>query len=189
MPAFLRVIVRWLKRLRNGLLVLLAAFVIFVEEWLWDHLAALMARLGRLPVLRWIEARVAGLPPYAAMTVFLFPAVVLLPFKFAALWLIATGRALTGVILIVGAKVLSTALVARIFMLVRPQLLTLGWFARLHDWYQGFRDRVMARLRALAVWRLARRSIARWKAGYRAWRAARGSHGWNAARRIARRRG
>lgn len=189
MSTLLRAVLRGLKRLRNAFLVLLAAFVIFVEEWLWFHLAALMARIGRLPVLRWIEARVAALPPYAAMTVFLFPALVLLPFKFAALWLIATGRALTGVILIIAAKGLSTALVARIFMLVRPQLLTLGWFARLHDWYLGFRDRVMARLHGLAAWRLARRVIARWKAAWRGWRAARGGHGWGAARKIARRRG
>jgi len=32
-----------------------------------------MAWIGKLPGVRWCEARIAGLPPYAAMVAFLIP--------------------------------------------------------------------------------------------------------------------
>ena len=52
---------------------LLALIVIF-EEWGWEPLAALMARLGRLRPWALAEAWVAALPPYAALVVFVFRA-------------------------------------------------------------------------------------------------------------------
>jgi hypothetical protein len=182
-------VLRGLKRLRDALLVILAAAVIFVEEWLWVHLAAAMAAVGRLPVFRWIEARIAALPAWAAMVAFLLPTLILLPFKFAALWLIAHGKATLGVATIVLAKIAGTALVARVFVLTRPKLLTLAWFARLYGWYQGFRLRILARLHALPAWQLARRMAAQWKARLQAWRQARRGGRWMAARKLARRKG
>src|SRR5258708_27336673 len=57
----------------RGALTLLAALWIFLEEWVWDAMQACMAWLGKLPRLRWCEARIVGPPPYAAMGPFLIP--------------------------------------------------------------------------------------------------------------------
>ena len=89
-----------LRLLRTGLrhlgMALLALLILF-EEWGWVPLQRLMARLGRLPVLRRLEAAVARLPPRAALAVFLLPTLLLLPVKLLALWLIGQGKALNAV--------------------------------------------------------------------------------------------
>src|SRR5437899_11699151 len=84
---------------------LLAALWIFLEEWIWDAMQACMAWLGKLPGVRWCEARIAGLPPHAALVAFLIPGAILVPFKLLAVWLIARGPALPGVEVLILAKI------------------------------------------------------------------------------------
>ena len=127
-------------------MAIIAAIWLFAEEWLWDGMLAAMAWLGRLPPIRWIESRIASLPPYPALLTFIIPAVVLLPFKVAAFWLIAKGQGLLGAALFIVAKVIGTALLARIFALTKPTLLSLSWFRRGYDaaiaWKAGVYDYV-----------------------------------------------
>jgi hypothetical protein len=173
----------------NHLFVWLAAAVILIEEWTWDALLGLTSLIGRLPLVRWLEARIAALPPWAAMLVFLVPWSLLLPLKLAALWLLAQGYALFGVSLILLAKIAGTAWAARIFTLTRPALMSIRWFARLHDWVLDFKARIMARLRSLPEWQRAQTAIARVKAAVHAWleRKASRQMRWLAAKRIAKR--
>jgi len=84
-----------------------------------------------------------------------------------ALWLIGRGRAMLGLALIVLAKVIGTGLVARLFMLTRPQLMRLPWFARVYTRWVGWKDGVMARVRASLPWRLARSLRRRWRIALR----------------------
>ena len=72
---------RALTGLGSGLLALAIPF----EEWCWAPLQRLLARIGRWPGLRWVEARVRSLPPWAAVAVFLLPTALLLPVKLLAL--------------------------------------------------------------------------------------------------------
>src|SRR5205085_10404210 len=100
-----------------------------------------------------------------ALTLFLVPALLLVPVKLVALWIIREGSATLGIAIIVAAKVVGTAFVGRLFILVEPQLMTFGWFARCIGWWRATRDRVMAALRASVVLRSARalrRLAARW---------------------------
>lgn len=119
-----------LKRTLTTPLILLAALVLWFWEWLWEPLQLLMARLGRLPVLRQLETLAAGAPPYLALCLFILPGLALLPFKLAGLYFIAHGKPLLGLSTFMAAKVVGTALVARLFTLTRTQLLAIGWFAR-----------------------------------------------------------
>jgi len=155
----------WPWRLLRGLLTWLAALLILFEEWGWVPLSRLLAHLGRLPVIGWLERRVVQLPPRWALAVFLLPALLLLPVKLAALWLIAHGRAWLGVLVIVLAKLLGTAIVARLFMLTQPQLMQLPWFARGYHRWAAWKQVVMARVRASWPWRQSRAI----KAQVRAW--------------------
>ena len=123
-------------------MIVLAALFMFVEEWIWDHLAALMAWIARAPVFRWLELRLAALPPYPALALFLLPGLLLLPVKIIALWLIAHGQALAGGGVFIAAKIVGTAIVARLFTICRPSLLTVRWFQRLYDWLVRLKTRL-----------------------------------------------
>ncbi len=48
--------------------MLLAALIMFFEEWLWERLKAVMAAIGRLPFIRGLEARIAASSPAPAFT-------------------------------------------------------------------------------------------------------------------------
>jgi hypothetical protein len=148
---------RWLRNVFGALV----ALVILFEEWGWEPLQALLARIARLPGLAWLERRIAALPPYAALAVFAVPALALLPLKLGALWLIGRGHALLGLLLIVGAKLAGTAIVARLYALTQHALLRLAWFARLHARWVDWKTALLARVRASWAWEAAR-AARRW---------------------------
>jgi hypothetical protein len=144
-------------------LLALLVVIIFVEEWGWRPLAALAAAIARWPPLAVLERRIRAAPRHVALALFLVPAILLFPVKLAALWLIQAGRPTLGIAVIVAAKVVGTAFVGRLFILVETQLMTFAWFVRGVEWWRATRDRVMAALRQSVLWRSARavRRVAR----------------------------
>jgi hypothetical protein len=161
-----------MRRLTRPLWILLALVFLF-EAWLWDRLQPVVAWVvGRLPwkafkakVAVWIER----LPPAATLGVFLVPVVMLLPLKFAGLWMLAHGHVVGAGGVLVLAKVVSMGITAFIFDATRDKLLELGWFRWLYDHVMAWRDwahalidpiklRIRARLRMFAP-RRARRSF------------------------------
>ncbi len=157
-----------MKLLRRALGALLALLILF-EEWGWEPLQQALARLAHLPPIAALERWVAGLPPRAALALFLLPSLALIPVKLAALWLIGQGRPLLGLAVIVLAKVLGTALVARLFALTRPALMRMPRFARWYGRWTVWKDALLAQVRASWGWRtvralqrLARQRWARW---------------------------
>ncbi len=161
-----------LKKLLTPPLMWLAALIMFSEEVLWETLKHLMAGLGRLPVMRRVEAWISRLPPYGAAALFMVPGSLLLPVKIGALCLIAGGHALLGAEMIVAAKIVGTALVARIFTLTRAQLMTLNWFAVIYRTIMRWRATLYGWVGAHPGWQrmLALRTrlkawLAKWKPG------------------------
>ncbi|MBA3057921.1 MAG: hypothetical protein KJ614_15210 [Gammaproteobacteria bacterium] len=144
--------IRLLKSLFSGLLALLILF----EEWGWEPLQRALAWVGRLPGLRWLERRIQALPPYAALTLFLLPTVLLLPVKLLAVWFIGQGQVLSGTLVILLAKLVGTALVARLFRLTQPALMQLAWFARLYTPWIDWKEGLLMQVRASWPWRLGR---------------------------------
>ena len=123
-------------------------------------MAALLRRLARLPLWAWMERRIAALPPWGAIAVFATPVLGLLPVKLLALFLIGEGHALMGLCVLLGAKVLGTALVAWLFTLTQPALMQLAWFARWYPRWKNWKDSIIAQVRASPMWLAVRR----WKA-------------------------
>ena len=163
-----RALARALSQAVGALLALLILF----EEWGWEPLQRALARIARLPLLRQLEALIVRLPPRAALVVFLLPALLLLPVKLGALWLIGQGQRVLGLLLIVLAKLVGTAIVARLFTLTRPALLSMPWFAMLYRRWVGWKAVLLARVRmswawrtALVLKRAARQRWARWRSG------------------------
>jgi len=145
-------LLRLLKAVFGGLLALLILF----EEWGWEPLQRALAWVGQLPGLRWLERRIAALPPYTALTLFLVPTLMLLPVKLLALWAIGQGKLALGTLVIVGAKLAGTAVVARLFTLTQPALMQLPWFARGYARWTHWKNTLLARVRASWPWRLSR---------------------------------
>lgn len=112
----------------------LAALFTLLEEWLWDHLKALAAAIGRLPVLRQIEAGLRRAPPWLALLLLLTPGVVLFPAKLGGLWLISHGRILLGGTVFLLAKLTGMAMLSRLYALLRPALVQLRLFCVVERW-------------------------------------------------------
>ena len=148
------------KILRNVLLAPILLVLLF-EEWGWEPLARIFARLAKLPLWAKLEGVVTRLPPWAALLVFSVPVVTLVPIKLLALYLFAQGHAALGVTLVIAAKITGTAVAARLFQLTEPALMRLAWFARLYTPYKRWKDRVLAHVRESALWRGVRRMLAR----------------------------
>lgn len=160
-----------LRLLRHALELPLALLILF-EEWGWEPLKRAMAWVARWPPLAWIERRIAALPPHAALVLFLAPSLLLIPVKLAALWLLGKGQALLGLAVIVAAKVLGTALVARLFHLTQPALMRLAWFAALYARWTAWKDALLARVRASWAWRAGRAMRHRIRQRWARWRRA-----------------
>lgn len=155
-----------LRRRLTAPLVYVAALLLLAEDWLWDVGARLMALLARWPPLRRLEAWLQTLGPAASLAVFVLPAVALFPVKVLALLAMAHGHALTGLAVVLTAKLAGAAAVARLYTLTRPTLLTMAWFARLLAWFLAIKARWIARLRASAAWRDVRallHALAQWR--------------------------
>lgn len=141
-------------------LVQLAALVLLAEAWTWDVGSRAAARMAAWPPLRRLEARVGALPVWAALCAFVLPGLLLLPVKLLALLAIAHGHALAGLAGFVAAKLGGAVVVARIYVLTLPTLLTLAWFARWHGGFLRLKDRLLAALRASGFWRRVRAAMA-----------------------------
>ena len=150
---------RWWKRWLTAPLILIASLVIWIEETLWDSLKWLTAKIALLKWVQWIESLIRKLPPYATIIVFLLPLTILFPFKLLAVYWLTQGHWVASLAVIIAAKVLGTAIEARMFVICKPQLMSINWFRRLHDWLIQIIDRVHAALHALPLYQLVRAKL------------------------------
>lgn len=146
------------------------ALVILFEEWGWEPLQRGLVRLGQLLRLQWLEARIRALPPYAALALLVAPSALLLPVKLLALWLLARGHMVQGTLVIVAAKIVGTALLARLFLLTQPTLMRLAWFAALYTRWVAFKQMLLDRVRASWPWRWGRAMKRHWRRRWELWR-------------------
>ena len=145
-----------LKRIAIWILVLFW----LIEEAVWDAINWCEEQIAFLRIIQIVERWLSARTPWQAAGLMLVPALALFPVKFLGLWLIATGHALSGVGVIVAAKLIGTAIVARLYRLCQTQLLSLTWFAAGH--------RLVLRISAWARTTEAWKTASRWKAAVRA---------------------
>jgi len=142
----------------------LLALIFLIEAWLWDHLEPVVARVVALIPLRafktWCAAKVAGLSPYPSLFVFIIPVVLLLvPLKFAEVYLLTHHLWISAIILIVASKFIGVGVLAFSFDVTRDKLLQIGWFRKLYALLVDIRQRahdlvapVMARIKAIVAY-------------------------------------
>jgi hypothetical protein len=101
------------------------------------------ARIIWTPIRRWMQ----GLGPYTSLVVVGVPLAIVEPLKLIAAVVAGTGHWLTGTITIVCAYLVSLFFVERLFVIAKPKLLTLRWFAAAWNWFVAMRGKALALIR------------------------------------------
>ena len=158
-------------RLRQALVLLLALAFLF-ESWIWDQVVAVGRRIVAL--VPWAEIRavlvrqIDRLPMWVVLLTFGIPFVVAEAGSAFCVFIAATGHVIVGGVGYVAVKIFGLGLVVPIFDITRQRLLTLRWFAFLHEMllaFHEFAERLVAPYRATAiafVRRLRERARAYW---------------------------
>jgi hypothetical protein len=150
-----------LKYALELLIVPVAAAVVFVEQTLIRVLNAITAVIARWAPIAALETWLKKQPPKIALLAFVTPSILILPIKFSAIYFAAHRHFLMAIAAVVIGKVLATAIVARLYVVLRPTLMTIGWFAKVDTWFFYWRDRAYAFVRALPAWQKAKAGIDR----------------------------
>jgi hypothetical protein len=112
------------------------ALLFLLESWLWDHVKVWLRNLAQIlgfkRIEEWISNAIRDLSPWATLTVFVVPVIVIFPLKIYALALIAHGHVVYGLAVIFAAKALGLGVTAFLFDLCRDKLLQMSWFARFY---------------------------------------------------------
>ena len=144
-----------LKRALQMALVPLAAAIVFFEQTLIRYLNRVTAAIAAWPPIARLEAWLVRLPPYWALLTFAAPSILILPVKLSAFWFgmhhhygLAFGSVMLG-------KLLGTAILARLYRILRPSLMTIAWFAWADTKFFAWRDRAYAFVKAMPAWQKA----------------------------------
>jgi hypothetical protein len=150
-----------LKLVLEIVLVPIAAAIVFVEQVLIRYLNRMMAAFARLTWVAKLEAWLVTLPPWAAVLTFVTPSILILPVKLSTLWFVAHHRFVLAFLALALGKILATAIVARLYRILRPTLRQLGWFAWADTKFFLWRDWAYAYVRSLPAWQKAKVAIER----------------------------
>jgi hypothetical protein len=90
-------------------------------------------------ILLRLRRSIERLGPYQSLVLLLIPTSLVEPLKLIAVAIAGEGHWITGAVMIVAAYAASLLLVERLFVIVKPKLLTLPWFARLWAWFVTIR--------------------------------------------------
>jgi hypothetical protein len=157
-----------LKRIIAAPFIWLLGLILFLEDWLWHPLLNYLKGFSRWSWVRWLEKKTAQLPPYAALLCFGVPLLVLFPFKFFGLYLMAHGQKLAGVAVFIVAKVLGTGAAAWVYSLTEPALSKLAWFVALRSKFMGLKAKVYELIKTSVSYRFIRRRVSGSKTWVRA---------------------
>ena len=130
----------------------------YALELLFVPIAAAIARWP--PVAR-LEAWLRGLPPWGALLAFVAPSLLVIPIKLSAVWFAFHHRYGLSALSVVVGKMLATALVARLYQVLRPTLVKMPWYLSAETWLFDWRDRLYAFVRALPAWQRAKALVQR----------------------------
>lgn len=112
--------------------MVLAACLILFEDFVWNKITVLVGIVSRWQLVARLERWVLRRGRYATLALFAVPISAILPIKLIAVYLIVSGQVTTGVLVIVVAKLIGTAISARLFIIAKPKLMTFETFVMVH---------------------------------------------------------
>lgn len=95
-----------------------------------------------------LRRKIERLGPYPSLALMALPLCIVEPLKLVAVAIAGEGHWFTGTIVLLAAYCASLFLVERLFVIVKPKLLKLRWFARLWTWLIRLRYRTISLGRA-----------------------------------------
>jgi hypothetical protein len=150
-----------LKRILTPFVVV-AAFLYFLLDLLFGFFLRPINRwLGQLRIFESIRKFIEGLGPYATLSLFAIPWILLEPAKFIGVFLLASGHHAEGTTVIVVGESLKILIVERIFQVGRPKLMTIPAFAWTYNYIIGW----LSWLGSLPAWKAVRekfRAMVHW---------------------------
>lgn len=141
------------RRIFTGILVVLVAIVMAVEDALWFVLDWIRRHVAWIPFMAVVDRWIAGVGPYGMLAMLCLPALVIIPAKMFGLWLVATHHLFQGVAVILAAKLVGMAILVHLYAAGRNRLLSIGWFRWLHEHVLALKTWAYGSVRATAVWR------------------------------------
>jgi len=145
----------------TSILLWIVAAVLLFEEWFWIRSTRAMAKFAVMAHLtavgHWIRRR----PPGQALALFILPVLALYPFKVLALLALARGDIVLGGVALVAAKLVATAVFARLYELTEPAIVQFAWIRRGRAKFLHARASLHAWLEARPAYRRARTLIRR----------------------------
>ena len=81
--------------------------------------------------------------PYLSLVLLLVPLLLVEPLKLVAVCVAGEGHWLAGTAMLVATYAASLLLVERLFRVVKPKLMMLGWFARFWMWFAALRNKLI----------------------------------------------
>ena len=96
-----------------------------------------------MTLLARIRRRLQKTSPYGSLVLLLIPLLLVEPLKLVAVIVAGKGHWLTGTGMLVTAYAASLLVVERLFRVLKPKLMMMGWFARLWTGFVALRTRLI----------------------------------------------
>jgi hypothetical protein len=96
-----------------------------------------------------IQRFLKGLGPYQSLSILAVPLAIVEPLKLIALFVIGGGHFIAGILVMICAYAGSLFITERLFVVLKPKLLTLLWFAVAWRWFVAGRDNLFYWLRRM----------------------------------------
>ncbi len=140
---------RWRGVLRDALLLPVALLLVLLEDVVWRGAHALVRQLAGLAAVAVLRRRLARLPGWAALPLFLVPEVAGRGGELWAAWLLYRGHPKSSVLVFVVVRLVATLIVVFIWQSCEPALMRLAWFALASVWVRTVRNWALARTAGL----------------------------------------
>jgi hypothetical protein len=157
-------VLRAIGRFVVGIFVVAYAIL---DTLLFPLFRPLIRYLSGLRLFEAIGSLIGKLPPYLVLLILAVPFVVLEPLKVFALYWFALGHLIQGGILLIVAHGLSILTLERLYQAGKPQLMKIGWFARIMGWLGALRDAALAFAKSTAVWKWSAETASAVRAWFR----------------------
>jgi len=99
--------------------------------------------------LKAFRRRLEQLGPYPSLVVLAIPLIGVEPVKLVAVLVAGDGHFITGLFFLILAYAVSLFVTERLFIILKPKLMTLPWFAKSWRWFVALRRRTLRWLRSL----------------------------------------
>ena len=138
----------WLKRILQGVVLTVAVLYFLIDVLFLSIIKIIFKHLANISVVIRVSAWIASLGPYPTLALFLIPIILLEPVKPVTAYLVATGHAVYGVLVIIVGEAIKIAVVERMFQMNRDKLMSIPAFAWAYNLIMPWLDY----LRALPAW-------------------------------------